>query len=486
MSFIDLLAEYSERRIAYPDIVAAMSGLTYEAVKTEGVVYTPAPIARRMINMAAPTRDATILEPSVGHGIFLHELLEYSRGWDFCAEETRDWFIGQVRAIDLNPVTVEEVKAAMSVYFQREHGLFVDPASFTNIVCGDGLLSNQRANIVIGNPPYVRTKNMEAEYLAFVRGSFSSCAKGNVDLFYAFIEHSANIADQVCLIVPNSVLSNVSAKPLMNMIKPRLTDVIDFQEKKMFEGIGVYTCILNIGRDVTETYNISNTLDSEPIAKGKISVGKTEGADFDVLSGIATLADGVFTVRKIDGLYYAKLGDEVVEVEKDCLVPFIKVTKQKTRDFSNTPYMIFPYDKRTAAIISEPTFKTTYPKAHAYMLRQQPKLNGRDKGKVGKYEAWYAYGRKQGFRHFTGEVVLVGSMVGGNCMPVSVDVSEIVAKFGRALFASGYVIPVTTANQPLCDFVLGDRFEGWLKENGKPFPGGFYGVTAKQLRGIRP
>ena len=47
-------------------------------------------------------------------------------------------------------------------------------------------------------------------------------------------------------------------------------------------------------------------------------------------------------------------------------------------------------------IIDEDLIKTKYPGCYEYLVSRKSDLLSRDKGKVSKYDAWYAYGRRQG------------------------------------------------------------------------------------------
>lgn len=49
---------------------------TAEEIKSGGIVYTPKYIADYIINSLNISIEETILEPSVGHGVFIFSLLE--------------------------------------------------------------------------------------------------------------------------------------------------------------------------------------------------------------------------------------------------------------------------------------------------------------------------------------------------------------------------------------------------------------------------
>jgi hypothetical protein len=236
----------------------------------------------------------------------------------------------------------------------------------------------------------------------------------------------------------------------------------------------------------TDEYRYRNDLGEEPKIIRKMVAEKQTASKFTVLSGIATLADSVFHVERRNDQFYAKTKDGTLyQVEKRMLAAFLKITKQKTEGFDSIGFMIFPYDEDNK-IVSEDQFRNDYPMTYAYLCRQKATLAGRDKGKTEKYDAWYAYGRKQGLKVFTDEVILVPSMIGGTSTPIKVNVSSLVEEFGIVLFTSGYVVPVNKNNSKLCDFIFSDDFAQEVKNIGKPWPGGFHSITANQLRSIIP
>lgn len=481
--FSKLISDYVTLLIDYPEVIAQIStNFSDSSVKDSGVVYTPLYIVKEMIRLADIEQHHTILEPSVGHGIFLYGLLEHSKKWGMTGSETHQWFVKNVTAIDINPDTVSEIRELLSAYFLREHEFDCSPASFTNILCMDGLTHFGRYNVCIGNPPYIRSNNIDPDYLRIIRKNFKGCNKGNVDLFYAFVEHAHAIADRVAFIVPNALLTNISAKVLRTIIEPRIEEVIDFKDKLIFDKIRTYTSIILLG-DETDEYRFRNDLDEEcKIIKKKAVEGKT--SRFTVLLGIQTSADSIFSVERRGSKFYAKAKDGTLyQVEKEILAAFLKITKQKTDNFDDIGFMIFPYDKQNK-IIAESKLISDYPMTYDYLLRQQKQLLAREKGKTASYDAWYAYSRNQGFNSFTDEVILVPRLIGDTSLPLKANLSELKKEFGMVLFTAGYVVPITEENKELCDFIFSDAFYEAVKKIGKPWAGGFFAITANHLRSI--
>ena len=108
-----------------------------------------------------------------------------------------------------------------------------------------------------------------------------------------------------------------------------------------------------------------------------------------------------------------------------------------------------------------------------YLKKFKHILDSRDKG-LKKYEAWYAYGRRQGFVNISGTVVAIPGMVGGECLPYKINLDGM--EFKKTCFVSGFI--VTGRNS---DELLSERFMAHLKVVGKPFSGGWVGVSKKDI-----
>jgi hypothetical protein len=111
--------------------------------------------------------------------------------------------------------------------------------------------------------------------------------------------------------------------------------------------------------------------------------------------------------------------------------------------------------------------------------------HARDKGDLRGYEAWYAYGRKQGLYTFDPDerLLLVPSMAKGPMAPVDVTPSDL---GGRFLWASGFVVRARNpADHPRVKELL-ESADTWrfLRRRGKQWTGGFRSVTPEQLRAV--
>ena len=479
----DLYNTYLTTDMSEYTLISKLDCMQYKSVKKNGVIYTPIEIVNKMISITSPTPHMTIIEPTCGHGTFLFALLEYMQHThSLHGMELYNWFIDKVVAIDISDNTVDELKEILILYFYKHFNISVPV--FDNICIADSLFYPHpyTFDLCIGNPPYVRTKNLDPVYLTTLRNTFASCKKGNVDIYYAFIEKYSMAANQLCFITPNSFLVNVSAKTLRELIINRITVLIDFKDTLMFKDARTYTCIFNIDTGITTVVSYSTDLSSTPVLVDKSKIFNlhttNKNSKLIVMSGIATLCDSVFKIKKINNLFYANLDGVQYQIEKSLVIPFLKLTKIKNNNLTNIDYILYPYDNQRL-IISEIELQNNYPMAYAYLLLTKTKLEKRDKGKTSKYESWYAYGRKQGLHTIVEQdLIIIPGMIGNECKPSIINIAAILQEFGKLVFTSGFVIPYSSDTNEF----LSDRFLEFVKECGKPWPGNYHSITTKQIK----
>jgi hypothetical protein len=185
--------------IPQPSAVAEPAGLPQFAAAREagGAVYTQPWVAGLILDLAgyAPERDLAdlyIVEPSAGRGAFLlpvvsrllASLARHGRGLD----DAR----GSIRAYELDGDSAEEA-ARLVEGLLRGHGASEDEARELArgwIVVADYLLASpgdRRADLVVGNPPYIRYDEIPPEALAAYRSRYPTMV-GRGDIYVGFIE----------------------------------------------------------------------------------------------------------------------------------------------------------------------------------------------------------------------------------------------------------------------------------------------------------
>lgn len=496
MEHYNAIHQFKNDNISVYDLVLLMDKGEDVKNKENGVIYTPKYIADYIVKLTNPTLEETILEPSVGHGIFLFSLIDFMESkYQLNNTELKQWFESKVFANDITEKTIVELKTIITAFFEKK-GIF--NINMDNIFATDSLFHDYSQNtfdVVIGNPPYIRTKNLEESYLKKLRENFNSCSNGNVDIYYAFIDKFSTKSKRFSFIVPNSYINNASAKTLRGQIFGSLNKVIDFKEKLIFENARTYTSIFLIENDKpNDRIEYSNDINEASVFiekdkmikdiwnfsknKFKSVVSKEEFEQLSFITPIATLRDSLYIIKHAelnnDG-YYEKEHDGVKYlIEKEICVDLHKLTK-----LNEDSVIIRPYNGNV--IMSEEYISKTFPMAYQYLLVIKDLLNQRDKGKTSKYDNWFAYGRKQGLNiKYDSNYLLVPIMT--NTL-LNVDLKCDSKEF---LISSGFCIESqnTALLNRIKDAINSKDFFLYLESVGKAWPGKhtYYSMTSKQLK----
>ena len=370
-----------------------------ELIKNEGVVFTKQSTCNIIINKLNPSIKDKICEPSVGKGSFVFALLEIFRKKGESLDDIVFFIENNLYCFDINIAFINEFKFLLDNYI-RLIG-YNDHLNVKNILCGDYLLQDNNYDITLGNPPYVRIQNLNKEYLDKIKGDLKSVTLGNIDLYYAFIEKALKSSGKIGFIIPNSFIKTKSGFVLRQIIKNKVSYIYDFCSEKVWSNISTYTCILICGENTNiinyETSKINLiknklTLSDDAWVFTEQNTGKNNLNDLiNYCSGpIATIKDDVFKMEKSDDHFCYKKN---YKIEKELCKKIIKATKD--RNIDDYKWIIYPYDDNSK-ILKEDYIKENYPNGYNYLLSRKEELIGRDKGKIEKYDSWYAYGRRQG------------------------------------------------------------------------------------------
>ena len=322
-------------------------------------IFTPDHIGEKMSSYL--NGSGNILEPSVGTGKLLNHI-KYSN-------------YNNIDIFDIEQQYLDEIKNA--------NNLNKNLCDFlkTEIIT--------KYNDIIMNPPYIKFQELDPEYRTFIKNKYPLLKTGNIDIYLAFILKAIELLRDDGILVsinPNSFLYNKSCTNFREyLISNRfVAEIIDFNSEKVFENVDVYCCIVIINKNQKDhmiyngrkiNYSDIKTSFFEMLSETK--TGDTLEKHIEISNGFATLRDRVF-------IHNEKLFDE------PCWKETYKVSKNIIK------YVICPYDNN-AKIIAEDVFKITNPNTYNFLLSKKDELSKRDRGNK-KYEAWYAFGRKQGLK----------------------------------------------------------------------------------------
>lgn len=428
------------RIITFDDLIKSFEYIISPVDKVvTGAVYTPEIIRKNIVDNilrfnANSKNNIKICDPACGCGGFLYSAVKKIK--DLNSSLTfYEIYEKYIFGLDLKDYSVERTKILLNL-LAIVNG--EDRVSFVfNLYTGNALSFNWKEaingfkgfDIVVGNPPYVTSRNIEDESLELLK-KWKVCSTGHPDLYIPFFEIGLTILKEggiLGFITMNTFYKSINGRALrqyLGEIKYKFC-ITDFGSTQVFLSRNTYTCICIIEKICSEEIyyrKLENLTELDSIKYSKVSydsmdhlggwnlnnisiVSKIEKIGvplkdiYKVNNGIATLKNNIYIIDYISedrNNYILNCG---AKIEKNICVDIIN--PNKLIDTSNLDELkkkiIFPYkyEKNIAKIISLVELKKKYPNAYLYLLKHKDDLAKRDKGKR-EYEEWYAYGRRQG------------------------------------------------------------------------------------------
>ena len=500
------------KELSLNELISIFEMLVPQSEKKEkGVVYTPAVITEYIVkNTLNGDRIPTVLDPSCGCGAFLVAAAEHMH--EKYSVSYSDIVSLYLYGVDVGSNAIDRVKSLLSlvVLLHEEE----EKCDF-NFICADTLdkktfsmlqkICKNGFDCIIGNPPYVRNKNINDNTKSFLSNWVSSSV-GNVDLYIPFFEIGIKLLSangKLGYISPNSYLQGVNGRSLrkyFTSVKHQL-HIIDFRDSQIFENVTSYTCITLIDKSIsTETIkyfrlNYNNTLEHHTFSEynyndfpdgkpwrmhessideiiHKLESSGTPLSNWKIRNGLATLKNDIFffsPVKEDEIYYYRVYNGKTYKIEKNICIKVAKpnIIKNEAELSQKMEIAIFPYtyNKDVYALISEEVFQFSFPEAYKFLTEYKSLLLKRDKGH-GNYPAWYAYGRTQGMNNF-GKKLLIPYISGSPVAVLSLD-PDVLFYCGYALFSEDIV-----ELKILKVFLESDAFWYYIFHTSKPYSKGY-------------
>lgn len=198
-------------------------GIDLESRKKSGSERTPDEIIKYMLDIIGYDETISyvknIVDPACGTGTFIKQIIERFIDGLYVNEVTsvyKDKLLENklIRAYDTKPSNVFVTKIVMvSSLVKRnlvhEMDDVLDLIRELPVYCQDFLCVSDKADYIIGNPPYIRLQNLSIEYRDFIKNNFVS-ATGRFDIFTCFLEKSDKLLNEngrMCLITSNKYLT---------------------------------------------------------------------------------------------------------------------------------------------------------------------------------------------------------------------------------------------------------------------------------------
>ena len=410
---------------------------------TNGAVYTPSFIRNYIVGQvlhsaSKPIDECLCADVACGCGAFLFTLAEHIHK---LTKESFTSIYQHLFGVDISAMSITRAKILLAL-LALTNGEEVKDKDF-NLYSGNSLTfdfmaqlairQNTGFDIIVGNPPYVRSKHIDAETKQLLP-QWQTSRIGNADLYIPFFEIglSALREDGILgYITVNSFFKSVNARALRKYFSENKTSlsIIDFGEQLVFKKKLAYTCLTFLSKKPSDTLlyakaDLSDVEEQKNFVYSRINysslddykgwnlnysevlnnirlienAGEALGDLYVIKNGIATLANDVFIFRPTrsdENYYYLTRSGKEYPIEKDICRDIIKpnILKTEAEIADKEEKIIAPYDDNSA-LIAEDVFISLYPKAYAYLQSCRDILDARDKGE-GDYGAWYAFGRTQ-------------------------------------------------------------------------------------------
>jgi hypothetical protein len=404
-----------------------------------GAIYTPSEIREYIISQsfrreAKRIADVKIADIACGCSGFLYTAAKELRRRT--GNNYQYIFQNQIFGLDIQEYSVTRSKLLLSLLALSE-GEDVEEFHF-NIYTGDALLYNwnniyedfQGFEIIVGNPPYVSTRNLDVEAKANIK-NWEVSRSGNPDLYIPFFQIGyENLAENGILgfITMNTFFKSLNGRALRNYFEQNRATIriIDFGTLQIFKSKSTYTCIcflekaeqnyveyyksaekeLPTNRNQYSRINYNNldakkgwNLNNNELISRIEAIGTPFGEKYKTRHGIATLKNDIYIFKPVaedDDFFYLQNGN-LYPIEKGICKDILNSNKL-SRDINFDAVrekVLFPYDSETKPkALDEDLLRHQFPRAFEYLQVKKKILAERDKGK-GRYEKWFAFGRTQ-------------------------------------------------------------------------------------------
>ena len=516
-----ILAKFSDEGMVFSldDLIQVFEILVPSSErKDKGVVYTPVSIAEYIVENTIENRKfPKICDPSCGCGVFLIESAKQIA--KLSGISYKECFEKYVFGVDIDSDAIRRAEILCSLFLLLNNE---DDNLKFNFYCGDMLSKETFKKLkslvgsfdcVIGNPPYVRNRNIPEktkQYFSY----WETTKAGNVDLYIPFFEIGIGLLNEsgtLGFITPNTYVQSINGRSLRNFLKCNNYNlkILDFRDSQIFEKVTSYTCITIVNKSAMDgLIKYSRILNADQINKHIATcylmssfdnnspwrmcdtvtdenIKKIENAgiplsNWKIRNGIATLKNDLFIFSPTgeDSLCFRRnyKGKEYL-IEKNCCIKIAKpnTIKNEVELEEKTEFAIYPYviNDGKINVINENLFKKEYPNAYAFLYDNKAELESRDKGK-GTYPVWYAYGRTQGLNN-QGYKLLIPYMSGEAVAVLSLD--------PELLFYCGYAIISNSIEELklLRLFLKSKVFWYYMCKTSKPYSKGYMALAKNYI-----
>lgn len=384
--------------------------------------FTPLDKIRKMLEIAGYDCDIIgkkVLETSFGSGNILYEIVKRyitagtSQGLD---KETLSYFLSRdIYGTELDKILYQQCKKRLDDLADKYELPRVN-WSLYNIDFLKWDITKE-FDFIIGNPPYINYRDIDEENRKWLRESFKSCKYGKFDYCYAFIEKGMDLLSpkgKMVQLVPSNIYKNVYAEQLRNLLREKISIILDFPEEQIFKNALTSSTI----------FLFDKCCDLDNVCYKDCTNGKNISLRRELLSGKWIFTDKKInrnekTTRKFGEFFHASFSiatlynkaylieDKGIQIEEEMLK---KAVSPRSLRCNRDEYIIFPYYYANNKLnkITEDDFEKKYPLATMHLRKFIEKLNKRNKDKG---ISWFEYGRSQALAHLNQEKLLISTII---------------------------------------------------------------------------
>ena len=502
-------------------------------ITVNGAVYTPNYIKNYIVDATLNKFSDTelpnikVADIACGTGAFLYTVAQKIKTKSL--KSYSEIFKENIFGLDISEYTIQRAKLLLSLLAVSNGE---DESEFNfNLEIGNALSfcweekDIDSFDAVIGNPPYVRAKNLSEENKKLL-SNWEVTKTGNPDLYIPFFEIGLKYLKPdgfLGYITVNTFKRSVNARSLRDYFKRNQFDltILDFGSSQVFKNKSTYTCIVfveknksnsinyqkvtieniqnkNISNFNSINYNLLNNKKGWLLNKATVlqtinkieSTGIPLGDKFPIRNGLATLSNDVFIFKPVDEdeKYFYHQNGKLHKIEKQICRDIIKPNRLKYEAEIPTlkEQIIFPYHQENLQanlfdlksnkirVFDEKYFEENFPNAFAYLEGNKKQLLNRDKGKNKKYR-WFEFGRTQALNDF-GKKLLFPYMAGQPYFVYS-DQKDLLLYAGYAVyFDSERELKV------LKRILESEIFWYYIKHTSKPYSGNYFALAKNYVK----
>ncbi|AFA48229.1 Eco57I restriction-modification methylase domain-containing protein [Acetobacterium woodii] len=229
--------------------------------KNHGIFYTPENIARYMAANALKKyqgadalNNIRILDPACGSGSLLsavydHIILKYSDTSQINKGKRHQMLLQHcLIGVDRDPIACLVTRLILTL----KGGNYVNPLGiFNGDILTEDLVAAESIDVVIGNPPYVGHKEIDADYMKNLKNHYAEVYQDKGDLSYCFVYRGWELLKpegQLIHITSRYFIEAFYGKPLRAFIKKsfRIHEIVDFNGLRIIAGVGVDPAIIRL------------------------------------------------------------------------------------------------------------------------------------------------------------------------------------------------------------------------------------------------